>query len=411
MVFISAGMGGGTGTGAAPVIAQALRDAKILTVGVVTKPYNYEGIKRAKTAEVGLEELSKYLDTLIVISNQNLFKVASEETTYDEAFRMADDVLYHGISSITDLITRPGLINMDFADVRTVMQGMGRAMIGCGECEGENRAIRAAEMALENPLLDNDSMIGARGVLVNITGGKDMKLNEVDAAANRIRAEVDDNVNIRFGSCLDEALAGKMRISIVAAGMSEEVSSRDVLGHYDEKFKKQVKENVSPSVVNVQPASKFATEAIKETVPPQEEKVRSVHVAEEKSNPEEEKNAFSWNSFFTKAKEMKREETAEPLTRPASSFRFLGDNNAPVTEENEPEFVVNEVRASQVTSREEVKVAPSIPPRPEISKPETQKPFIQDMFATVRSKIDEDKKSEQTDLEDILEIPTFLRKK
>ena len=219
MLFITAGMGGGTGTGAAPIIAKAAKDRGILTVGVVTKPFHFEGARRMKLAELGLEELNKFVDTLIVIPNQNLFRIANENTTFADAFKMADNVLHSGVRGITDLITMPGLINLDFADIRTVMSEMGKAMMGTGDAEGDNRAVLAAEAAISNPLLDNTSMKGARGVLINITGGSDMTLYQVDAAANRIREEVDPNANIIFGSAFNPELDGKIRVSVVATGI------------------------------------------------------------------------------------------------------------------------------------------------------------------------------------------------
>ncbi|WP_119168576.1 cell division protein FtsZ [Algihabitans albus] len=222
MVFITAGMGGGTGTGAAPVIARAARESGILTVGVVTKPFQFEGIHRMRIAESGIQELSQYVDTLIIIPNQNLFRVANEKTTFADAFKMADDVLYSGVRGVTDLMVMPGLINLDFADIRSVMTEMGKAMMGTGEAEGDNRAIAAAEAAISNPLLDDVSMQGARGVLINITGGMDMTLFEVDEAANRIRDEVDPDANIIFGSTFDESLNGKMRVSVVSTGIEAE---------------------------------------------------------------------------------------------------------------------------------------------------------------------------------------------
>lgn len=219
MLFITAGMGGGTGTGAAPVIARAAREAGILTVGVVTKPFHFEGNNRMKQAESGIAELQQYVDTLIVIPNQNLFRIANERTTFAEAFRLADEVLHSGVRGITDLMVMPGFMNLDFADVKTVMGEMGKAMMGTGEAEGDNRAIRAAEAAISNPLLDDVSMKGARGVLVNITGGLDMTLFEVDQAANRIREEVDPEAQIKVGSTLGEDLGGKIRVSVIATGI------------------------------------------------------------------------------------------------------------------------------------------------------------------------------------------------
>lgn len=219
MVFITAGMGGGTGTGAAPIIARACRDAGILTVGVVTKPFTFEGTHRMRQAEAGIKEMQEYVDTLIVIPNQNLFRVANERTTFADAFRMADSVLQSGVRGVTDLITKEGLINLDFSDIRSAMLEMGKAMMGTGEAEGERRALEAAEAAINNPLLDDISMKGARGVIINVTGGADMTLFEVDEACNRIRDEVDPNANIIFGSTFDDRMDGRMRVSVVATGI------------------------------------------------------------------------------------------------------------------------------------------------------------------------------------------------
>lgn len=221
MVFIAAGMGGGTGTGAAPVIAQIARDKGILTVGVVTKPFLFEGTRRMRAAESGIEELQKHVDTLIVIPNQNLFLVAKAETTFKEAFMLADEVLQQGVRSITDLMVMPGLINLDFADVRSVMGEMGKAMMGTGEGEGDNRALEAAEHAIANPLLDGVSMQGAKGVIISIIGGEDMKLLEVDEAANHIRELVDPEANIIWGSAFNPDLDGKIRVSVVATGIEQ----------------------------------------------------------------------------------------------------------------------------------------------------------------------------------------------
>src|SRR5215217_1411218 len=218
MAFITAGMGGGTGTGAAPVIARAARDMGILTVGVVTKPFQFEGLRRMRTAEAGIQELQAAVDTLIVIPNQNLFRVANEKTTFADAFAMADQVLYSGVACITDLMIKEGLINLDFADVRAVMRGMGKAMMGTGEASGEDRARHAAEAAIANPLLDDVSMHGARGLLISITGGPDLTLYEVDEAASRIREEVDADANIILGATYDPDLSGTIRVSVVATG-------------------------------------------------------------------------------------------------------------------------------------------------------------------------------------------------
>jgi cell division protein FtsZ len=225
MCFIAAGMGGGTGTGAAPVIAKAARDRGILTVGVVTKPFSFEGSRRNKAAEAGIAELQKHVDTLIVIPNQNLFLIANPSTTFKEAFEMADEVLQQGVRGITDLMVMPGLINLDFADVRSVMGEMGKAMMGTGEAEGDNRAIEAAEKAIANPLLDGVSMKGAKGVIISITGGEDMRLMEVDEAASHIKELVDPDANIIWGSAFNNSLDGKIRVSVVATGIEAEASS------------------------------------------------------------------------------------------------------------------------------------------------------------------------------------------
>ena len=226
MVFITAGMGGGTGTGAAPVIAKAAREAGILTVGVVTKPFHFEGQRRMRIAEGGITELQKCVDTLLIIPNQNLFRVANEKTTFADAFAMADQVLYSGVACITDLMVKEGLINLDFADVRAVMREMGKAMMGTGEAEGDKRAMTAAEAAISNPLIDDASMKGARGLLISITGGRDLTLYEVDEAATRIREEVDQDANIIVGATFDESLDGIIRVSVVATGIDHALAHR-----------------------------------------------------------------------------------------------------------------------------------------------------------------------------------------
>ena len=227
MVFVTAGMGGGTGTGAAPVIARTAREMGILTVGVVTKPFHFEGMRRMRTAESGIAELHKVVDTLLIIPNQNLFRVANEKTTFADAFAMADQVLYSGVACITDLMVKEGLINLDFADVRAVMREMGKAMMGTGEATGDKRALTAAEAAIANPLIDDSSMKGARGLLISITGGKDLTLFEVDEAATRIREEVDQDANIIVGATFDETLDGIIRVSVVATGIEQAQIARN----------------------------------------------------------------------------------------------------------------------------------------------------------------------------------------
>ncbi len=236
MVFVTAGMGGGTGTGAAPIIAKTARDLGILTVGVVTKPFDFEGQRRMRIADGGITELQKCVDTLLIIPNQNLFRVANEKTTFADAFALADQVLYSGVACITDLMVKEGLINLDFADVRAVMREMGKAMMGTGEAEGEKRAMRAAEAAISNPLIDDASMKGARGLLISITGGRDLTLYEVDEAATRIREEVDQDANIIVGATFDESLDGMIRVSVVATGIDQAAALRPAASAADTRM-------------------------------------------------------------------------------------------------------------------------------------------------------------------------------
>ena len=266
MVFITAGMGGGTGTGASHVIARAAKELNILTVGVITLPFSYEGPKRMRRAIDGWERLKKHLDTSIVVPNQNLFKIASESTTFEKSFSLSNDVLKHGVQSVTDLMVRPGLINLDFADVETVMTSMGKAMMGTGEAEGDNRAITATEMALNNPLIDDYSLKGAKGLLVNITGGEDIKLFEVDQAVNKIRAEVDPEAELIFGAIKDENLKGKMRVSIVATALDgESPESKSIISNvhrihtrpsgYTEAGSKNISISAMPEIGSIQGAT------------------------------------------------------------------------------------------------------------------------------------------------------------
>jgi cell division protein FtsZ len=271
MVFVTAGMGGGTGTGAAPVIAAAAREQGILTIGVVTKPFNFEGRRRMQAAEQGITELEKVVDTLIVIPNQNLFKIANEKTTFADAFKLADDVLHMGVRGVTDLMVMPGLINLDFADIRTVMGEMGKAMMGTGEAEGQDRSRVAAESAISNPLLEDHSMKGAKGVLINITGGLDMTLHEVDEAANRIREEVDADANIIFGSTFDASMQGRMRVSVVATGIAAMAASQPVPNYLNLDMNRPAMQTGQPalsrSAVATPPVGRVAMPAAAIAVP------------------------------------------------------------------------------------------------------------------------------------------------
>ncbi len=268
MCFVTAGMGGGTGTGAAPVIARTARDLGILTVGVVTKPFQFEGARRMRTAEAGISELMKNVDTLIVIPNQNLFRIATERTTFADAFAMADQVLYSGVASITDLMVKQGLVNLDFADVRSIMREMGKAMMGTGEASGDQRAIHAAEAAIANPLLDEVSMKGARGLLISITGGADMTLYEVDEAASRIRQEVDEDANIILGATFDESLAGVIRVSVVATGIDKPAVTAEIedaqakIAEAAERLRQQAAARAIAAVVTPAPAPQREPEPV-----------------------------------------------------------------------------------------------------------------------------------------------------
>ncbi|PCI87975.1 MAG: cell division protein FtsZ [Hyphomicrobiales bacterium] len=279
MCFITAGMGGGTGTGAAPVIARAARELDILTVGVVTKPFQFEGARRMDIAERGITELEQHVDTLIVIPNQNLFRIANENTTFSDAFAMADQVLMSGVSGITDLMVKEGLINLDFADVRSIMKDMGKAMMGTGEATGEKRAVEAAEAAISNPLLDDVSMKGAKGLLISITGGSDLTLYEVDEAASRIRSEVDPEANIILGATFDDSLDGAMRVSVVATGIDKEDilvldnGAQSSVSAYGRSAVDKISAPRAQQAAPIAPAPRVAVEAPKATMQPQNENV------------------------------------------------------------------------------------------------------------------------------------------
>ncbi len=349
MAFIAAGMGGGTGTGAAPVIAQAAREKGILTVGVVTKPFHFEGVHRMRQAEKGIEELEQYVDTLIVIPNQNLFRVANEKTTFADAFRMADEVLYSGVRGVTDLMVMPGMINLDFADIHSVMGEMGKAMMGTGEAEGERRALDAAEAAIANPLLDDCSMKGARGVLINITGGSDMTLFEVDEAANRIRSEVDEEAYIIFGSAFDGELDGRMRVSVVATGIDAAASKRSapaVLSAMNER----------PNPVTVSDDSEVAENATEETKEQPLIPFRHVESVSTDETPEPEM-AVGESPVAAEETAVTEEENAEQTDIVAEAEK--------VAEEAKPEEPAQEVEEAAKATAEDEKSEPVMDQEPE----------------------------------------------
>jgi len=319
MCFIAAGMGGGTGTGAAPVIAKTARDMGILTVGVVTKPFAFEGSRRAKSAEAGIEELQKFVDTLIVIPNQNLFLIANANTTFKEAFQMADEVLQQGVRGITDLMVMPGLINLDFADVRSVMQEMGKAMMGTGEADGDSRAIEAAQKAIANPLLDGVSMQGAKGVIVSITGGEDMRLLEVDEAANHIRELVDPDANIIWGSAFNSELEGKIRVSVVATGIDAGVTAQAAPAEPTRAFSFSAPRKApapAPEPAAEQPSEPpVAEKAVPEEAPPVEMPVEDAGAAEVGKADEDELVLGA--------------ETMVPEEKPVEAPKVFGDDMPP----------------------------------------------------------------------------------
>jgi len=359
MAFIAAGMGGGTGTGAAPAIARAAKEAGILTVAVVTKPFQFEGAHRMRLAEAGVEELEQYVDTLIIIPNQNLFRVATENTTFADAFAMADEVLYSGVRGVTDLMVMPGLINLDFADIRSVMSEMGKAMMGTGEAEGERRALDAAEAAIANPLLDDTSMKGAKAVLINITGGSDITLFEVDEAASRIRAEVDQDAYIIIGSAFDNDLQGKMRVSVVATGIDA------VAGVMPQPTMLRVTDAVAPQR-SLPVASPAAADKPKETLSIM---AAEIEIADEASNPVSE-----------------MQEPDSPLARLVREAQTNkgSQSEAPEMADVEPEQVVAEPPAEEevspsvevTTDKPELGNAPTIEPPAAMPRAEADDAFI-----------------------------------
>lgn len=425
MVFITAGMGGGTGTGAAPVIARAAREKGILTVGVVTKPFHFEGPRRMKLAEAGLEEMQQNVDTLIVIPNQNLFRLANEKTTFADAFKLADNVLHRGVRGVTDLMVMPGLINLDFADVKAVMSEMGKAMMGTGEAEGDRRAQDAAEAAISNPLLDNVSMKGARGVLINITGGSDMTLFEVDEAANRIREEVDESANIIFGSTFNDALEGKIRVSVVATGI--DFKQREEAVSQSSEVKQEAVQEVSEKSVAVQEQFDEIVEShnshqnavvqneVQETVE-NTEQGNAIQQSEKSKINEEEKQFFEEQQSqneATKAKVEAENDISEddeffvPPTavEPESYSNGEGDISVVEVEREEAVAIVQEThqpaqqRSGSLFQRM-ANAARGIPNEPE-------QVFTEEASQSEAQEDDVDDKKE----EDLMDIPAFLRRK
>ena len=400
MCFIAAGMGGGTGTGAAPVIAKAARDRGILTVGVVTKPFTFEGTRRMKAAEAGIEELQKNVDTLIVIPNQNLFLVANPNTTFKEAFLLADEVLQQGVRGITDLMVMPGLINLDFADVRSVMHEMGKAMMGTGEAEGDGRALEAAEKAIANPLLDGVSMQGAKGVIVSITGGEDMRLMEVDEAANHIRELVDPDANIIWGSAFNPNLDGRIRVSVVATGIDSDGSMSSTATPASFAMGSSVKKAEEAPV-----ASSFASTIASDD--------SEAEAAEEPENEPED---------ATEAESNEEAEPAAPVVPVASygdddddtvstpSFASLTPGVASAKSAPEEDELVLGDEAIQYDDEEDAPVSSPVPPAPRVAS--SGGTLFERMSNLTRgaSKGDDDEDGDDDKSRDPLDIPRFLNR-
>ncbi|MGE0108203.1 MAG: cell division protein FtsZ [Bdellovibrionales bacterium] len=408
MLFVTAGMGGGTGTGAAPVIARAARESGILTVGVVTKPFHFEGTHRMRQAEGGIEELQKYVDTLIVIPNQNLFRIANERTTFAEAFRLADEVLHSGVRGITDLMVMPGFMNLDFADVKTVMGEMGKAMMGTGEAEGENRAICAAEAAISNPLLDDISMKGARGVLINITGGMDMTLFEVDQAANRIREEVDAEAQTKVGSTLGENMDGRIRVSVIATGIdADEAIARGAAGRTEEGRRLTTTTATATATQHVAPLMSEKIEKspvrVMETAPSKKASPVTAKAPVQKQSPAPAQakttvagnpaNYFSMPASVTpktmtqkmadpvassstvsvNASSMSKASQEKPMVRPLSSQQDIRSSTAQIPDRSERDEEILEVVEQVEVAPKTVKVLPVREIQPVVQQAERQR--------------------------------------
>ena len=453
MLFVAAGMGGGTGTGAAPVIAKLARERGILTVGVVTKPFHFEGSQRMKLAEKGIEELQQFVDTLLTIPNQNLFRIANEKTTFSDAFKMADDVLYAGVRGVTDLMVQPGMINLDFSDIKTVMSEMGKAMMGTGEASGEGRAVAAAEAAIANPLIDDVSLKGAKGLIINITGGKDITLYEVDEAANRIKQEVDEEANIIYGTTCDDRLDGLVRVSIVATGIDSNVSinakplesfatvnlNNDVykLDQFNQEnnetsiFENEVNyqdtntdveiENDQESQLSENNIDNDQVENLNENTETIKEEIASNHVNMEISDNQEEQdneeiivnnedfippynqeNQISKTHSTSDKIEVNSEEESEESNVSEISVRRLSlfDN---ISSNNETETTVQNDKTEPVISENinELELA-----EPEISTESSEK--LEPEFSATDDDLEEDFNQETE--EELLDIPTFLRR-
>ena len=387
MVFITAGMGGGTGTGAAPIIAKTARERGILTVGVVTKPFHFEGRHRMRLADAGIAELQRYVDTLIVIPNQNLFRVANERTTFGEAFSMADQVLHSGVRSITDLMVLPGLINLDFADVRTVMTEMGKAMMGTGEASGEDRALMAAQNAIQNPLLDEVSLKGAKAVLVNVTGGPDMTLLEVDEACNAISSEVDPDANTIFGAAFDDSLEGKIRVSVVATGMDGASISA-----------------IEPKTVRMTAPARIETPAVVETAQDETEDEAEIEIAAAMEAPQAADPVLTIIEPSIDIYEANRTEPEFELTPIAAHAEAEGDDESLVIPSRRQQHQQPAQKAGWLSLFGGRRPEPTSdePPMPQFRNSNAGVPAMKSTASA--------QPVEEAEPEDDLEIPSFLRR-
>ncbi|MBO6716833.1 MAG: cell division protein FtsZ [Rhizobiaceae bacterium] len=439
MCFVTAGMGGGTGTGAAPVVARAAREKGILTVGVVTKPFHFEGQRRMTTADQGIEELQKCVDTLIVIPNQNLFRIANDKTTFADAFAMADQVLYSGVACITDLMVKEGLINLDFADVRSVMREMGKAMMGTGESSGEGRAMAAAEAAIANPLLDETSMKGARGLLISITGGRDMTLFEVDEAATRIREEVDQDANIILGATFDEELEGIIRVSVVATGIDKIASEVGAAPTIQRPVARPAQK--APAAAEARPAApaqqpaRPAQAPVAEQKPVQDPIADAIRAAQAPTQAAEQpaESEFKVNSklFAAPPAEARPATPAQPRVEETPRMPRVEDFPAVARAELETEGhdggehddrgpigLLRRLATGLARREDEPRLTPAQPREPRLRQqaPEARRATAQDpdLYAPRRGQLDDHGRAtpqpRQMQEEDQLEIPAFLRR-
>ena len=443
MLFIAAGMGGGTGTGAAPVIAKLAREKGILTVGVVTKPFHFEGSQRMKLADKGLQELQQYVDTLLTIPNQNLFRIANEKTTFADAFKMADDVLYAGVRGVTDLMVQPGLINLDFSDVKTVMSEMGKAMMGTGEASGEGRAVAAAEAAIANPLIDDVSLKGAKGLIINITGGNDITLYEVDEAANRIKQEVDEDANIIYGTTCDERLEGIVRVSLVATGIDvnstvspkplENISTLTIDNSV--YLQKSIETNHSQELMSDQTLeedSKVYSQDLKVDNSKTENFSSSEDSNEKIVNYEGIENEDLINNSMETAKTEVNDHLSETLSTDVENLHAEEQTISQSSNENEPDeistsLIEDEVKSSvrrlslfDTLDKSDNKNLSSQPSSVEKSEPVFKQEIIESTENSIEDEVvEEEYSAEESEMEDdfnqeveeeLLDIPTFLRR-